>query len=394
MQGRGRAGKGFTLVEVMVTLAVLVIIAGLGYGAVTGLFARAQQNARDHTARALFMAAQSAMTHAYANDPELAEALTASAEAVSLQSIAPQPADEEWARELSLNADKIVCLVSDGGESPLRSLLMGYVDDRTALEGHILIEFNRETGNLLSCFYSDVTALSPELLRERGADALKAISVGSYWVHYTGARAARQVVEEAALDELSIQLVDYDDPDAAQGNDVNGGRNYALLTLECALPAGAPADTVYTVTLTSYQGVSRLGSLSLSLGPEGAADIALEALSGRRLDAALASPTAYAGGRRAVLFFDAQKDAYGRDVLVLVLDSQAAGAGIRELYAEIASGDLVATVSAESASAGQSYQAVSNSEHALFAGVDGDGMAEVASLRHLNNIRYAPDGDF
>lgn len=403
MYKRKRQSKGFTLIEVIVTLVILAILAGLSYGTVTGLAARAEQNAQDQVARSLFMAAQSALTHVYANDPATVESLETAAEAVSIGLISPAPESAEWTKELAVNGGNILSLASNaGGGEALLALLDGYVDDKTVLQNNILIEYNRLTGNVLACFYAKDTALSHgeggyDVYR-RDEASLRRAAVGVYMVEYTGSRALRVSDGQiGSLDALSVRLVDYDDPGAAQGNNINGGHNYGLLTLECALPAGAPADTVYEICVSAYAGRQQANNFTLSIGPNTAvAHVAMDGI-GSNLNTALHTPIGYtAGGQRreAALFIDPRPDAAGRALLVLVLDSQVAGAGIRDLYTEIAAGELTATVAAHSASTGAAYQAASNSAHALYAGVDENGQATVAGIRHLNNLRYTPGGSF
>lgn len=403
MQRRKRRAKGFTLIEVIVTLVILAILAGLGYGTVAHLVARAEQNAEDQVARSLFMAAQSALTHVYANDQATAESLENASETVSLGLVSPAPESAEWTKELALNGDNILSLSSNaGGGTALVALLEGYVDDKAVLAHSILIEYNRLTGNVLACFYSKQTTLSHGdggyNVYERGEAALRSGSVGVYMVEYTGSRQVRSLAERTGgLDELAVALVDYDDPGAMQGHNINGGSNYGLLTLECALPSGAPQDTVYEISINAYAGRELAGSFTLSIGPNTAvAHVAMDSI-GSNMDTALHAPLGYTDGgqaRGAALFIDPQRDQNGRQVLVLVLDSQVEGAGIHELYAELAGGELMATVSAESVSGGAVYRATSNSAHALYAAVDANGLASVAGIRHLNNLRYTPDGNF
>ena len=403
MHKRKRQSKGFTLIEVIVTLVILAILAGLSYGTVTGLAARAEQNAQDQVARSLFMAAQSALTHVYANDPTMVESLENAAEAVSIGLISPAPESAEWTKELALNGGNILSLTSNaGGGEALLALLDGYVDDKAVLNHSIVIEYNRQTGNVLACFYAKEAALSHgeggyDVYR-RDEASLRSGSVGVYMVEYTGSRAMRSSDEHAeGLDELSVRFVDYDDPGAARGNNINGGNNYGLLTLECALPAGAPADTVYEIAIHAYAGQKKAESFTLRIGPSTAvAHVAMDGI-GSNLNTVLHKPIGYTESglkRGAALFIDPRPDAAGRALLVLVLDSQVEGAGICELYPEIADGELTATVTAHSASTGVDYQAASNSAHALYAGVDKDGLASVASVRHLNNLRYTPGGGF
>lgn len=385
------------------TLVILAILAGLSYGTVTGLAARAEKNAQDYVARSLFMAAQSALTHAYANDPALVQSLENASEAVSLGLISPAPESAEWTKELAQNGGNIISLASNaGGGEALLALLDGYVDDKAVLKDSILIEYNRLTGNVLACFYAKEATLSHGdggyNVYRRDEASLRSGSVGVYMVEYTGSRTVGAAEEHAGgVDELSVRLVDYDDPNAARGNNINGGKNYGLLALECALPVGAPADTVYEIRVNAYAGREKADSFMLSVGPNTAvAHVAMDSI-GSNLDTALRSPIGYTGGGQArgtALFINPQPDASGRTLLVLVLDSQIRGAGIRDLYPEIADGELTAAVTAHSASSGADYQAASNSAHALYAGVDENGLAHVASVRHLNNLRYTPGGSF
>ncbi len=401
-----RRQKGFTLIEVIVTLVVLVLLAGMTFGGVKGLLAHAEQNARNQVARSLFMAAQSSLTHIYNNDLEQAKQY-AGLTVIDLDSIQQSAGGDEWDKELSENSSDIVSLSSDfeAQKAMLLEILDSYVDDRSVLTNHILIEFNKTTGNVLACFYSDEEVSlghgdgGSYNVYDRREGSLKAARIGCYGVRYTGARAARLPVDEPVnSDVLSVMLVDYDNLNAAQGNDINGGKNYGLLTLECSLPSGAQADTVYEITIDCYVRQGQSESFTLTVGGTGA-QIALDDLDSS-LRNALESPISYTAGnqsRRAAVFINPQPDADGRTILVLVLDSQQTGAGIRDLYSEISNGVLSASVHAQSLSGSVVYDASSaSSEHALYASVGVSSgnqsgklaSAEVASVRHLNNVRY------
>lgn len=422
MRRRDTVKKGFTLVEVIVVLVVLVLLAGLSYGAVKGLVSRAEQNSRDQVARSLFMAAQSALTHVYANDPALASQYAAMTE-INLGRIEPPIADHE---------QTIVSLTSNGGAGAqaqmLTSLLSPYVDDQSVLGDNIVIEYNRLTGNVLACFYSDVTELAhggAYDVYDRTESSLKKASVGYFGVSSTGKRAVRVPVDEQVEpDAMDVILVDYDDPDVKQGNDINGGNNYGLLTLELSMPTNVPLEStgndyvVYTIMIHSKNPESgtALNSFTLTIGNDPASlpapQIALSEISiglSGPLSLSL-KPYQDAEGeqRNAAVFIDPRRDASGRQVLVLVLDSLEADCGIKALYPEIASGNLIASVEAayySASSIGGEPQVVDalapNSEHALYAYVErqtdvggSDYKYGVASLRHLNNVRETLDGRF
>ena len=199
MNESSRNKKGYTLVEVIVTLTILVIIAGAIFHAMTPITVRAEQNSCNQAARTLFMAAQSALTQVYANDPVEAANLLRHSEKVDLSLITPESLSEEWMEELAINRNNIASLVNvAGGETLLRSLLECYVEDKTMLGNSILVEYNTMNGNVLACFYSVATELSHGEdgynVYHRSADDLLNARVGCFSVEYTGSFPMRQII--------------------------------------------------------------------------------------------------------------------------------------------------------------------------------------------------------
>lgn len=225
--------KGFTLVEVIVVLAMLVVLSLSTYAGVKNLVKKAEQDALNLTARSLFMAAQSALTHTFTNDPTAATELCNLSEPVTLGEISPQPdGNEEWNLEQAVNADNIVSLHMDfGADGVLRDLLNSYMDDAIPMGGSVLIEFNKLTGNVLSCFFCEDATLrhgGDYDVYNRGKSSLTAAGVGFYGVYFTGTQPKRWVGTEADFDitNMDVMLVDYGDQTSeVKGNNINGGKN-------------------------------------------------------------------------------------------------------------------------------------------------------------------------
>ena len=385
--------KGFTLVEVIVVLAMLVVLSLSTYAGVKNLVKKAEQDALNLTARSLFMAAQSALTHTFTNDPTAATELCNLSEPVTLGEISPQPdGNEEWNLEQAVNADNIVSLHMDfGADGVLRDLLNSYMDDAIPMGGSVLIEFNKLTGNVLSCFFCEDATLrhgGDYDVYNRGKSSLTAAGVGFYGVYFTGTQPKRWVGTEADFDitNMDVMLVDYGDQTSeVKGNNINGGKNYGLLALEMALPKDAPADLIYTIDLTNSAG----GTYTFTVGGANA-DIPLSAVEqNRSLPAAFNNPVSFASGgvtRQATMYIEPVADALGRRLMILVLDAPIAGKGIGELYAEIADGNLNATFTAQTADLAESCDKPSNIEHALYAAED-SGVYAVSSARHFHNVR-------
>ena len=144
---------GFTLVELIVVLVIITVIASVAVPSIAGYIIKMKQMARDEMAAALFKISQTAITDIYSagNQEELEYKGQVDASA-----IAPYLDPEE----LENNTDNLVYMSinkssQNKDSDPLVKLLDPYVVDKEALQQTILLEYNVNTGKVLSVFYRD-----------------------------------------------------------------------------------------------------------------------------------------------------------------------------------------------------------------------------------------------
>ncbi|MBC8531065.1 prepilin-type N-terminal cleavage/methylation domain-containing protein [Gehongia tenuis] len=385
---RRQWNRGFTLVEAITVLVIIAIMAAVAIPVAANFIERSEQNARNETARSIFMASQSALTVLYGNGHTLTPDGT-----VDLAAVQPALAAEEVAQNngnigyLALRMDG-----SDRDFNALYRLIGPYIHDKIILNHAILIEYNTLNGNVLSAFYSDRTQSlgyggADYNVLERTVDRLRSHRTGYYGVEGTG---KAEPVRE--MGDVEVRLADYMGEEA--GYNINGGSNYGLLTVECMLPESREDDYFYDITLKPQRGMEETLRV-YEKKTEGALSVE-EAGKNLNLDTALQMPFEQAlpdgSSRRLAMYLETRGT---REVLVLVLDGVYPGMSIRDNFPSIQPGSLVASFTASDGT--HSKTASSQSCHAYFAGESetAEGTVySVASVRHLNNIRYRAGAAF
>lgn len=374
--------RGFTLVEAITVLVIIAIMAAVAIPVAANFIERSEQNARNETARSIFMASQSALTVLYGNGQTLTPDGT-----VDLAAIRPALDAKEVAQNngnigyLALRMDD-----SDRDSNALYRLIEPYIHDKIIFNHAILIEYNTLNGNVLSTFYSDRTqnlsygGANYNVL-ERTVDMLKSHRTGYYGVEGTG---RTETVRE--MGDVEVRLADYMGEEA--GYNINGGSNYGLLTVECMLPESRQEDYFYDITLKPQRGMEETLRV-YEKKTEGSISIE-EAGKNLNLDTALQMPFEQTlpdgSSRRLAMYLESRGT---RQVLVLVLDAVYPGMSIHGNFPNIQPGSLVASFTASDGT--HSKTANFQSCHAYFAGESetaGGTVYSVASVRHLNNIRY------
>ena len=361
---------GFTLVELIVVLVIITVIASVAVPSIAGYIIKMKQMARDEMAAALFKISQTAITDIYSagNQEELEYKGQVDASA-----IAPYLDPEE----LENNTDNLVYMSinkssQNKDSDPLVKLLDPYVVDKEALQQTILLEYNVNTGKVLSVFYSDEADIgygqgAAYNAFDRSRNSLKEGKMGYWAVDSTGIP-----VNTGSFEDMSISLVDYDGElrggETQEGNEINGGRNYGLLTCECVLPAPQGSAYDYEITLDPQAGTDEVievdtqdwASMNTSLS---------QAVNGNGI---------YAYQR-----------ASGQTVLVIVLDTPYSSYSIKNKFPDLDNGNLSATLKASMG--GSSDTATSNTVNVFYGDQSVEGAKNVYSIysvRHLNNIRY------
>lgn len=391
------AKKGFTLIEMIVVLVILVITAAFGAVSLSGFIDRGQQSARDAVARTVFMAAQTALTQKYNQDRNFAT-LDNSPRIPDVGRIAPALSDTEKAK-----ASNLVYLAIEPGQASgkLFDWLSPQFNDKAVLNQAILVEYNKETGRVLSAFYTEKMLRGAHVtlgydsgsysVYERGETARTAGYVGYYGVDDTG-----ESIRNQPIDANSYQIIlrDYTDYN-------NVGAPYGVLTAEITLPQKEQRDEsfYFTLTLTPSEGSNE--SLTFTDAPGVTADFRLtdELLMYTDIDDAMQNPHRL-NGRRIVSYYD---EAAGK--LVIVLDcvqsygtySPTENLSISTNYPGVQGGYLDASLTIDDGADTVVLYSDDTGEprvHALYAGVTedvGGPVYGVASVRHLNNMRLNTD---
>lgn len=423
---------GFTLVEVIVVITILAAAAAVAVPSLLHYQEKAAQMTRDKDAKTVFLAAQNALTTKYTSGK--IGNLNAGDGKVEVDNINPKPGDiinEE-------NRENIVYLfmdknTSNKSDNKLYQLLEPYLTDKDIFDQSLLIEYNKESGKLFSAFYSDEATLRYDSaggaynahLRDRAL--LASGEVGYCTVDTTG-----KLPEPSSKDGIDppdittpVMLVDYvdkrdKDKKIQQGNDINRGKNYGLLTLECQLPEGGMEDTSQYIIELELDSVLKYRLELTGAQLKGKAD----------LDSAFGNPTkpkvtysdkntqkypnmtgmipAYIEEQEIEIVKGQETEKVKRNVFVLVLDSVTSGPNAESnAHAKISNtynlaykknstflaldqGMLKAkvTVNAGLKEKDPILEEESDTVHSYFANrFDENGTNEIASVRHLNHIR-------
>lgn len=377
---RSQSSKGFTLIEVMAVLVIMAIAAAAVIPTFNAYMRHIEQNARNANAKTIFMGFQDVLTSQKATgqfDPKYNGK-------VDLASITPSINEEEK----NNNSDNIHYLVlnkNDGNKqnNDLYKLLDTRIES-TLLQNTILVEYNIKTGLVLSTFYTDVVNTlgydnsSGYNVTNRSPQNLKDNRVGYYAVETTSL-----VEENPVFADSIISIADYIGEET--GNNIHGGNNYGLLTVECILPEN-PTNYDYTITLHAESGNNV--PIYIKGKDAGADEIDINQISGtQNLLFAMGNPfeVSIAGQVRKIpMYIDKTT---GKQILVLVIDSVYNDVDIRDNFPEIVNENISASINIRAGSF--STVQFSDSHHAYYdseAIVNNKQNYYVASIRHLKNL--------
>lgn len=205
-----RDKRGFTMIEMIVAIAVVAILLAIAIPSMAHYLLTSEMMKVNQTARTFYLSAQDYLTEAYISG-SLSE-VNAAAQPIS-ESVETMPQMEESAAS---NRESFVYLSlckqdaqSVGGDY-VREILGRFVGDTTMLDQSVLIEYSKETGVVLSVFYSEQADFLDYVSSERENTNVVNRTVGSLRdkrLGYYGVTAAGEANAPEPLGKPDIRIV-------------------------------------------------------------------------------------------------------------------------------------------------------------------------------------------
>ena len=387
-----RNRRGFTLVELMVVLAVTAILAVLAGGGLLAYTRLARFQKNESNARAMFQTAQlaaaqmelagekddfTAQVAAQGNGGHITQALT--------DTMTPEERDALNARVYALYFDKGAEPTPDTPEGKLYDYIKDYVYDSSFLDAAFCIEIDASTGQVFSVFY-DSGAKALRFADNKGQTDATLLDDRSYQnrrdqtlVGYYCADDAVNVVnlQQSKLRVRNQRLINGETLDVTWGGTSKSNET----------------DTQYTVEIYSKTDNKRLFSVLVTLPAASKTQMSLPVTlykdSGETTENYI-FPLRYANGSF-VLTLDAMNDA----AILQARNDPANGTGIvkseffsitrfvkdaTNIYAKITAAPRAESVTSYTVS----EAAETNTENSLYANAS----AELQCFRHLYNLRW------
>ena len=386
-----RNRRGFTLVELMVVLAVTAILAVLAGGGLLAYTRLARFQKNESNARAMFQTAQlaaaqmelagekddfTALVAAEGNGGHITEPLT--------DTMTQDECDALNARVCALYFDKGAEPEKNTPEGKLYAYIKDYVYDSSFLDAAFCIEIDASTGQVFSVFY-DSGAQALRFADNKGQTDATLLDDRSYQnrrdqtlVGYYCADDAVNVVnlQQSKLRVRNQRLINGETLDVTWGGTSKSNET----------------DTQYTVEIYSKAGDKKLFSVLVTLpavnDPPKSLPVTLYGTDGNATTTEnYPFPLRYANGSF-VLTLDAMNDAailqaHSKDANVAKTEFFSITRFVKDatnIYAKITAAPRAESVTSYTVSEG----AVTNTENSLYANAS----AELQCFRHLYNLRW------
>ena len=396
-----RNRRGFTLVELMVVLAVTAILAVLAGGGLIAYTRLARFQKNESNARAMFQTAQlaaaqmelagekddfTALVAAGGHGGHITEPLT--------DTMTPDERDALNARVYALYFDKGVQPAQDTPEGKLYDYIKDYVYDSSFLDAAFCIEIDASTGQVFSVFYDSGAKALRFADNKDGTTDAALLDDRSYQnrrdqtlVGYYCADDAVNVVnlQQSKLRVRNQRLINGETLDVTWGGTSKSNETDTQYTVEIYSKNGTGDKKLFSVLVTLPAVNEPPKSLPVTLyGTDGNATTTEN----------YPFPLRYANGSF-VLTLDAMNDAailqaHSKDANIAKTEFFSITRFVKDatdIYAKITAAPRAESVTSYTVSDG----AITNTENSLYA--KGGTPAELQCFRHLYNLRWYESSD-
>lgn len=386
--------KGVTLIEIVAVITIMAFLTAIIVPSVYAYLEKGNQTQRDNIARTIFLSAQKQLL-----EKKATKTLTsfASGGAVKVPedkvkwSDASDPGDKADIVYISKPFD-----VSEGAiaeDNLVVKLLGDVITDKDILSHAITIEFNKKTGAVLSTFYSKAIKQG-ESLEYDGSNSNKDIGGNRPYSHREGRKQGYYggTGMDSGEETNPIKISLYDGEQRAF-KDLSNRLYKDLLYAEILMPKDKDREGDYKLQILDKDGqpIKDVDPISFEYSVNAKAPMELEsAVTASGLNLLFRSNITDADQDRAyekyIWVIDyINKDAYKYNKFSIKGKSGTPNLGPQEIKVSITQDPGTPIVSEETAHSYYSRETKASSGSIEY---------EVASIRHLYNVRYKPDGKF